>query len=103
MRKSMPKMMASATGTTRPRRPLARGLEDLEDAVGRQSVAGEAGAVWDHFEQRQSEHALHAQVSAAGHVADDAPDLVGRLFEQREVVAEELDDDVGARARQQLI
>ena len=47
--------------------------------------------------------ALHAQVAAPRHVADDPPDGVGRLLEQREIVAEELDDDVGARAREELV
>ena len=83
--------------------PDPRSLDDLEQRLERHAVASQALSIRVHLEQRETEHALHAPVAAARNVAHHLANLVGDLLERLQVVSKDLDDDVGARAGQELV
>ena len=83
--------------------PRPRGLDGVEHVSHRDAVAGAAVAVDLDPQHRQAGRLLQLHVGRPGHACHHARDLLALLAQGLEVVAEQLDADVGAHARDQLV
>ena len=93
-----------APSNTLPAVTPARAADDrVEHVGGGDAVAGHARAIDAHVEERQAEHALHAQVAGALQRPDGVGDLIGQRLQRRQIGAEHLDRQIGLGARQELI
>ena len=84
-------------------RPCQRGLHRVRHFIRAQTVAGDRGAIEHEADERHVHLLLERNVHGAWNGGHDVPHPFAEPAQRRQIVAEDLDGDVGARAREHVI
>ncbi len=85
------------------RRAADRRAERVLHGAETEAVTGDGGLIHLDVEHRQAGHLLHLHIGRARRRAQDRGDLIGGLQHGVEILAEDLDRDIAAHAREQLV